>query len=80
MLVLSRKPGEALLVGNEIRLRVVSVSGQQVRLAIEAPAEVAVHREEVFERIAAANREAAAATDLELPRLPGAAEPQEGEA
>lgn len=59
MLVLSRKPGEALRIGAECRIEIVSVSGSVVRLAIAAPDEVSIHREEVFERIARANREAA---------------------
>ncbi len=62
MLVLTRKPGESLCIGNEIRVRVVSCSGGNVRLAIEAPSEVAVHREEVLERIAEENRMAARAS------------------
>ena len=59
MLVLSRRPGESLVIGADVRVKVVSTSGGQVRLAIDAPRHVAVHREEVFERIAEANREAA---------------------
>ncbi len=59
MLVLTRKQGEALVIGDDVRVRVVSVSGGQVRIAIEAPDGIAVHREEVYERIARANREAA---------------------
>lgn len=59
MLVLSRKEGEALRIGPNLRVVVVSVSSHQVRLAIEAPEHVAIHREEVFERIADANRQAA---------------------
>ncbi len=61
MLVLSRKPGESVRIGSDLRICVVSASGKQVKLAIEAPAHLAVHREEVFERIAEANRQAAAA-------------------
>lgn len=59
MLVLTRRQGESLVIGDDVRVRVVSVSGGQVRLAIEAPDGVSVHREEVYERIARANREAA---------------------
>lgn len=59
MLVLSRRPGEALRIGTELRVRVISISGRHVRLGIEAPDHVSVHREEVFESIARANREAA---------------------
>lgn len=59
MLVLTRKPGESILVGSDIRITLVSSSGTHARIAIEAPGEVSIHREEVFERIAEANREAA---------------------
>lgn len=51
MLILTRKPGETLRIGPDIVVTVLGVNGQQVRLGIEAPKDVAVHREEVFERI-----------------------------
>jgi len=63
LLVLTRKPGESLRIGGELRVTVVSAGNGQVRLAIEAPDDVAVLREEVFERVARANRDAARATD-----------------
>ena len=66
MLVLSRKPGEAVRIGTELRISVVSASRGKVRLAIEAPDHLSVHREEVFDRIAAANQEAALTDPLEL--------------
>lgn len=69
MLVLSRKAGEALRIGTELRIQVISVSGSKVRLAIEAPDDISIHREEVFERIARANREAARAASADLPAL-----------
>ena len=59
MLVLTRREGEALRIGSEISVRVVSMRGNRVRLAIEAPDGVTVHREEIFDRIAQQNREAA---------------------
>jgi len=59
MLVLSRRSGESLRIGGEVRLTVLGVSGGQVRIGISAPAHVAVHREEVLERIEESNREAA---------------------
>lgn len=59
MLVLTRREGEALQIGTEISIRVVSVRGNRVRLAIDAPDGVTIHREEIFERIAEQNREAA---------------------
>lgn len=75
MLVLTRKQGEALVIGDDVRIRVVSVSGGQVRIAIEAPDGVAVHREEVYERIVRANREAADASAA--PVVEGGARPRE---
>lgn len=69
MLVLSRKVDESLRIGEDVRVTVVSVSGGQVRLAVEAPSSVTIHREEVFERIAAANREAAQTAFAELELL-----------
>ena len=59
MLVLTRRSGESVRIGSEVRLTVLEVSGGQVKIGIDAPPRVAIHREEVFERIAAANREAA---------------------
>jgi len=64
MLVLSRRIGEAIRIGSKVSVRVVALQGSQVRLAIEAPDAVSVHREEVYERIAEANR-AAMSHDLE---------------
>jgi len=59
MLVLSRRIGETLVIGSDVRIKVMSTVGGAVKLAIDAPRHVSVHREEIFERIAAANREAA---------------------
>jgi carbon storage regulator len=55
MLVLSRKPSESLVIDNRIIVTVVEVKGGKVRLAIEAPEEVPVHRREVYKRIQTAN-------------------------
>lgn len=52
MLVLSRKPGESLIIGDEVRITVLSISGKQVRIGIEAPNDIAVHREEIYNKIA----------------------------
>jgi carbon storage regulator len=59
VLVLSRKVGESLIIGNEIRVKVVEVRGGQVRLGLEAPPEISVVREELHRAVAAANRQAA---------------------
>jgi len=54
MLVLSRKPQETIVIDDEVKIRVLSVKGRQVRLGIEAPRNVAVNREEIHKRIEAA--------------------------
>ena len=53
MLVLSRKPGERIMIGDRISVTVVTVHGKFVRLGIDAPKEMPVHREEVFLRLRA---------------------------
>jgi carbon storage regulator len=78
VLVLSRKPGEAIRIGSALTVRVVSVAGGRVRLAIDAPADVAVHREEIVQRIAEANRAAAHSEPASLARLLGEADDAPG--
>jgi carbon storage regulator len=51
MLILTRKVGEALMIGNEVTVTVMAVHGKQVRAGIKAPREVALHREEIDERV-----------------------------
>jgi carbon storage regulator len=51
MLILTRRIGETVMIGQDIAVKIVEVKGNQVRLGIEAPKEVAVHREEIYERI-----------------------------
>ena len=51
MLVLSRKRGEVITIGNGVRITVLSVHGDKVKLGIIAPAEVSVHRQEIYELI-----------------------------
>lgn len=51
MLVLSRRLGETLIIGDDVKITVLGISGNQVRLGIAAPKEVSVHREEVYRRI-----------------------------
>lgn len=61
MLVLTRKRGEGITVGHEVRIVVLGVKGGQVRLGIEAPLRLEVHREELYARIQEENKLAASA-------------------
>lgn len=60
MLVLTRRRGESIVIGDDVVVRVLEVNGDQIRLGIEAPRSVTVHRQEVFDEIRSENR---AATD-----------------
>ncbi len=51
MLILTRKVGERLMIGDDIAVTVLSVKGNQVRVGVQAPTSIAVHREEIYNRI-----------------------------
>jgi len=51
MLILTRRVGETVMIGNDVTVTVLGVKGNQVRIGVNAPRDVAVHREEIFERI-----------------------------
>jgi len=51
MLILTRRLGEALMVGNEIKVTVLGAKGNQVQIGVDAPKDVVVHREEVYDRL-----------------------------
>ena len=69
MLVLTRKSGEGIWIGDDIHVQVLEVRENQVRLGIRAPEEKGIHRDEVYERIRAANVEASRAKEEDIDSL-----------
>ena len=70
MLVLTRRTDENVVIEGRIVVRVLRVDGDGVKLGIEAPAEISVHRQEVYEEIQQSNREALTHGLTAVPRLP----------
>lgn len=76
MLVLTRRRGESIVIGDDVVVTVLEATGDSIRLGITAPREVPVHREEVLEDIRATNRRAAAAPPTPTPDLLRLARPR----
>ena len=70
MLILTRRVGETVVIGDDVTVTVLGVKGNQVRLGVNAPREVAVHREEIFERI----KRERAEVETELPKYASASQ------
>ena len=70
MLVLSRQRDESIIIGDNVQVTIVDIRGDKVRLGIEAPAEITVHRKEVFDAIQRENRRAANVASEDLAPAP----------
>jgi len=71
MLVLTRKIGESIRIGDNITVKIVELDSRQVKLGIEAPKSVSVNREEIYKRIQAENKAASSASDQSLQSIAG---------
>ncbi|MBM3316956.1 MAG: carbon storage regulator CsrA [Candidatus Eisenbacteria bacterium] len=71
MLILTRKLGENIRIGDKIKVTILDIKGGQVKLGIDAPPEVAVHREEIYERIREENERASGVTPKMLREVAG---------
>jgi len=69
MLILARKEGEAIVVADNIRIRILETKAGQVKLGIEAPGHITIHREEIYQRIEEENKKAAMETLHDLSSL-----------
>ncbi len=69
MLILTRKQGESVAIGDEIQVTVVEIQGKQVKLGVRAPREVAVHRQEIYEKIQQENIRASQVDDFDLSKI-----------
>jgi carbon storage regulator len=65
MLILTRRVGEAVMIGDEVTVTVLGVKGNQVRVGVNAPKDVSVHREEIYERIQREEKGDSAGNDAE---------------
>jgi carbon storage regulator len=69
MLILTRKLGESVTIGDDIKITILGVRGRQVRLGIIAPQKVTIHREEIYFKIQEENKRAVTATEEDLIRI-----------
>ncbi len=69
MLILTRKLGESIAIGDDIRVTLIEIQGRQVKIGVGAPKDVPIHRLEIYEKIQSENLRASLATDFDLDRL-----------
>ena len=69
MLILTRKPGESLYIGDSVKVTIVEIKGHQIRVGIDAPADLRIYREEIYLQILEENRQAARSSEAGLEGL-----------
>jgi carbon storage regulator len=72
MLILTRRTGERLMIGDEIAVTILGVKGNQVRIGVHAPDDIAIHREEIYERIQAGDSESRSEAEISRPSVAAA--------
>lgn len=70
MLILTRKLGESVIIGDNIKITVVEVNKQQIKLGIDAPKNIIVHREEIYDRIKEENKLASVSNVIDIAGFP----------
>ena len=68
MLIITRRPGERIMLGDDVRIHIMEIAGNNVRVGIEAPKSIPVYREEIWNAVKEENEAAAAAETTTLPR------------
>ena len=68
MLIITRRPGERIMLGDDVRIHIMEIVGNSVRVGVEAPRSVPVYREEIWTAVKEENEAAAAAEETKLPR------------
>lgn len=70
MLVLSRRANEPIIINGNIKVTILEIRGDHIRIGIDAPRDITIHREEIHAELAAANVKAASTTTTDLSKLP----------
>jgi len=69
MLVLTRKVGEGINIGTDVKVTIINIEGGQVRIGIEAPKDVIIHREEIYNKILEENKKASQTSTIDLKQI-----------
>lgn len=69
MLILTRKLGESIAIGDEVKVTLIDVQGRQVKIGVTAPKDVQIHRQEIYEKIQVENYRASTTSEMDLAEL-----------